>query len=67
MHHFGEDGKPRFSDGKVLTCSAPNVLAARLGAVVPKAAEASYGDNIDRGLALIRLLSEAGFEVREKQ
>ena len=67
MHHFGWDGKARFSDGRTLTSSAHNVLASRLGAVVPKAAEASYGDNIDRGLALLRLLSEAGFEVREKK
>lgn len=68
MQHMGSDGKMRFSDGRILTSAADNVLVSRLGSVCMETAKRTdVGDSIDRGLILLKLLEEAGFEVREKQ
>ncbi len=59
-----------FSKGKPLTASMDNVLAWRLGEIALKAGDrdrTDVGDPIDRGLILLRLLEEKGFEIREKQ
>lgn len=40
-----------------------NVDASRLGGALDNAANASYGDSIDRGLALLKALQESGFGV----
>lgn len=50
-----------------LDSSCDNTMAWRLGEVALKAgdpARKDVGDFIDRGLILLRLLKEAGFEVR---
>ena len=46
-----------------LDAAMDNVTALRLGEVANKAVSEPAGDLIDRGLVLIRLLREAGFEV----
>lgn len=51
---------------KVMTASMDNVYASRLGdcAREAMAPHQKVGDSIDRGLILLRLFNEAGFEVR---
>lgn len=51
---------------KVMTAGMDNVYAWRMGEVARNAMspEQKVGDPIDRGLILLRLLNEAGFEVR---
>lgn len=44
-----------------------NVLAWKLGEVADAAVQAPAGDLIDRGLVLLRLLNEAGFELRPSE
>lgn len=46
-----------------LTAMMDNVLAWRLGEACEKAAKASAGDYIDRGLILLMALGEQGFSV----
>lgn len=52
-----------------LNAAMGNVLAWRMGRVCLEAADPkqSVGDYIDRGLILLRLLNEAGFEVFEAE
>lgn len=52
-----------------LTALMPNTIAWRLGEVCMDAAslEQKVGDPIDRGLILLRLLNERGFDVVEKR
>lgn len=53
---------------KALDAACDNVLAWKLGEVASRAgdpARKDVGDYIDRGLILLRLLREAGFEVRK--
>lgn len=51
-----------------LTGAMDNVLAWRLGAACRKAADdPKCGDFIDRGLILLRMLNEAGFDVVPKE
>ena len=53
-----------------LTASCDNAIAWKLGQVAREAgnpARADVGDPIDRGLILLRLLKEAGFEVRQSE
>ena len=61
--------KMLFSDGKPLTAAMDNVLASKLGQIAVETCDKKQkvGDSIDRGLILLRLLNENGFEVREKQ
>jgi hypothetical protein len=51
-----------------LNAAMDNVLAWRLGEVANKAMapDQKAGDYIDRGLILLRLLNEAGFDVSVK-
>lgn len=52
---------------KILDKNMDNTVAARLGDVSREASRLSVNvDSIDRGLILSRLLSESGFELREK-
>lgn len=68
MHHFGKDGLPRYSTGEPLTSACDNVLAGRLGNVAHLMTnQTEWGDHIDRGLILLRILRENGFEVVEIQ
>jgi hypothetical protein len=55
-------GSPEIS-GPPLDAAMDNVLAWRLADAWRVAAEASVGDSIDRGLALLRGLNEQGFDV----
>ncbi len=50
---------------KPLTSAMDNLLAWRMGEICMKAAspDQKVGDPIDRGLILLRLLNESGFEV----
>ena len=59
--------KRLFSDGKPLTSAMDNVLASRLGRITEESCNSKQkvGDLIDRGLILLRLLNNEGFEVRE--
>lgn len=54
-------------DSGPLNAASSNVLIHRLGRSCRDASEAPAGDFIDTGLTLLRLLNEAGFEIREKQ
>lgn len=54
-------------DSKPLDCAMDNVLAWRLGTIAREAGDinrSDVGDPIDRGLILLRLLNERGFELR---
>lgn len=53
------------NEKRPLTAAMDNVLAWRLGEVAKEAMDPkqSVGDYIDRGLILLRLLNEAGFDV----
>lgn len=65
-----EKGIMRYSNGEPLTATMDNVLAMRLGEIARRAGDPErrdVGDFIDRGLILLRLLRENGFEVREVQ
>jgi hypothetical protein len=53
----------RNSEGP-LTVMMDNVLASRMGHAARAAAASPGGDRIDTGLGLLRLLTDAGFEVR---
>lgn len=57
---------PFMDRSKPLTAAMGNLLASVLGDVVAKAYLAPAGDFIDRGLTLLRLLDESGFELRLK-
>lgn len=46
-----------------LTAAMDNILATRLGEIAARASQYPFGDNIDRGLVLLRLLNENGFAV----
>ena len=59
------NGEMRYSRGEPLTSSMDNVLASRMGGIARKAAAAPYGDSIDTGLILLRMLREGGFIVTE--
>lgn len=50
---------------KLMTSGMDNVYASRMGEVAREAMspEQKVGDSIDRGLILLRLLNEAGFQV----
>ena len=49
---------------KPLSSSMDNVIASRLGRIARQAGVTdSAGDDIDRGLILLRLLGEAGLEL----
>lgn len=52
---------------KYLTSLMDNVIASRLGDIAIKAGgrRSDVGDSIDRGLILLRLLKEGGFNVIE--
>jgi hypothetical protein len=52
-----------------LTALMPNTIAWRLGEVCMDVASPAQkvGDPIDRGLILLRLLNERGFDVVEKR
>jgi hypothetical protein len=53
-----------------ITPAMDNVLAWRLGEIARKAGTADNsvaGDPIDRGLILLRLLNEAGFELIRRE
>lgn len=53
-------------NGRPLNCACPNIVAGRMGRAALEAgdrARADVGDNIDRGLILLRLLNEAGLTV----
>lgn len=54
------------TDWRELNASMPNTLAWRLGEVALAAGDPQrkdVGDQIDRGLILLRLLNEKGFKV----
>jgi hypothetical protein len=53
------------AEQKPLNAAMDNVLAWKLGKVANEAMDPkqSVGDYIDRGLILLRLLNEAGFDV----
>lgn len=53
------------NDKRPLTAAMDNVLAWRMGKVANEAMDRKQrvGDYIDRGLILLRLLNEAGFDV----
>ena len=60
---------PGMDRTKPLTCSMDSLLAHVLGNVAYAAGSRELegiGDSIDRGLALLRMLDEAGFELRLK-
>lgn len=65
MRGFKADGKPYWSRGEPLTSMMDNVLASKMGRALGVAEKASYGDSIDRGLALRAALEDEGFEIRE--
>jgi len=69
MEHINNKGKILYSDGKPLTAAMDNVLASKLGQIALESCspEQKVGDSIDRGLILLRLLKEKGFEVFERQ
>jgi len=55
---------------KKLDCMLDNVLAARLGRIATDAGEPfreGVGDSIDRGLILLRLLHEEGFDLHYRR
>ena len=55
---------------RALTPAMDNVLAFTLGKVAREAGSSErkdVGDDIDRGLILLRLLNEAGFDLWEKK
>ncbi|MDB5555458.1 MAG: hypothetical protein JWL86_5442 [Rhizobium sp.] len=54
------------TDFRPLTCSMPNQFASKMGSIARDAGatgRTDVGDDIDRGLILLRLLTEAGFVV----
>lgn len=65
MRGFKADGSPYYSSGEPLTSMMDNVLAWKLGSALGVAEKQSYGDLIDRGLALRAVLEQEGFELRE--
>lgn len=55
------------SESKPLTLSMDNVHASRLGQIASAAGNPNrkdIGDSIDRGLILLKLLTDAGFVIR---
>lgn len=64
MHLFVEE---RWAwGGRAITALGPNIVMTKLAEVVLAAADPArtdIGDSIDRGLIVLRLLNEAGFEL----
>jgi hypothetical protein len=56
---------PRFVSGELIESGCSNDIAWRLGEICQEAASPSQkvGDHIDRGLILLRLLREGGFDL----
>ena len=60
----------RWSDGESLDADMHNVLAGKLGQIALEVGLPEHigvGDDIDRGLILVRRLRECGFSITEIQ
>lgn len=58
------------SNGSALNCGMPNTVAYRLGLIAREVGTldaSKAGDEIDRGLILVRRLNEAGYDVVRRQ